>query len=1036
MRTKSDLIVLAKIFLVVACVEYAVMYALSQTDQWQYIWVSILLDASFLTIISTTILYFWLIKPTIRQVIIGSGDSDNPTKVSLLQLSTLILKSGLIIFVVEIVIMLLLILSVDFTSRVGSILDALGVGLISTPFIYLWVIRPMYSRSSSFLEVNTMTNLQYIVKRFILLFLPSSVIFVVAVFATQQLTMSDELKKVSQAEELNVSKQKEIITNSLTHIISDLSFLSNQQDITRIQDSISMTGRRFLGIDFKVFLESKKVYDQIRFINPLGKEMVRANYDGEVAEIVPAERLQFKKHRKYFSEVISWQDAEVFISHLDLNMEFGEIETPPKPVIRFSTPAINDVGDTRGVVVLNFLGRQLIDELTSTSSKHYGEFMLLNSDGYWLIGPNPEDEYAFMYQHKMERTFSVDHPEAWTRIIQTKTGQFYQDEALYTYDSFHPRELLTKQGVVSAESSEGFLKHMNSEEMAWKIVSYIHPSALAELTRNTFEQLQLFYILIFIFLVSGSWTMAYVLTARKMSQEALSVSESNYRKIIDESISTIFTTDVEGTLTYINPSSEGLTGYPINELFALKFTDLIRGDWQERVQLFYLKQFQERQLETALEFPIVTKAGHEKWVEQLASLLIDDDGRILGFQSIVYDISERKKVEKELFMAKQMAEEASQMKSEFLANMSHELRTPLNSVIGFSNVLLKKNEKILEDSDINFLKRILANGTHLLELINDVLDLSKIESGKMELELVNLSLNDLVRDIVSQLEGQVQDKDFKLETNIPEKVSGIQADPGKLKQVLLNLLSNAIKFTQEGSITVSLETDAETNYPTQIKVRDSGIGIPEDRIESIFEEFQQVDSSTARKYGGTGLGLAISKSLCELMGYELEVRSEVGVGSEFIIQISQSGLPSNQASSRVEKRRGSRSNKMQSYPIKDKRILVIDDNADSRLLINQTLQEAGCHVTEAGDGFKGIELAEQSRPDLIVLDLRMKAISGQDVLTRLKANPDTKDIPVVIASIVAMENKSSIVGAADFVQKPIKRETLLWAVTRHLTTQS
>jgi len=465
---------------------------------------------------------------------------------------------------------------------------------------------------------------------------------------------------------------------------------------------------------------------------------------------------------------------------------------------------------------------------------------------------------------------------------------------------------------------------------------------------------------------------------------------------------------------------------------------MIREDWQEKVRLFYYEQFHERKLETALEFPIITKSGKEKWVEQLASLLIDDDDRAIGFQSIVYDVSERKKVEKELFMAKQLAEEASQLKSEFLANMSHELRTPLNSVIGFSNVLLKKNEENLDENDKNYLQRILANGKHLLDLINDVLDLSKIEAGRVELELVNISLKDLIHDIIGQLEGQVQDKDFLLVTQIPDEIARIQADPGKLKQVVLNLLSNAIKFTSEGSVTVSIETDAETNHPILISVRDTGIGIPENRLESVFDEFQQVDSSTARKYGGTGLGLAISKSLCQLMGYNLTVESKLDEGSLFTILLNDPEVGATPSSSRIKKRRANRPPKGTgaSRGIQGKRILIVDDNRDSRVLIEQTLKEEGCVILQAEDGFKGFELAVKEHPDLIMLDLKMKETSGQEVLARLKANAGTKNIPVIIVSIVALENKSNLSEAADFVQKPIKRETLVWAVSRHIGLKS
>lgn len=1031
MKNKYVISDLLKIVIVLTVIEYGIMYLLSSLRQWEYIWTSIALDASLLTIISTAILYFWLIKPTMKRLLHGFDHSTISQKATLTHLSIVVLKIGLVIFTTEVVTMLFLSSFFDYSQRLGNILDALMVSGISMPIIYLWIIKPLYSNSEEFLEYNTISKLQQIMKRFMILFLPSLLIFVIAVITTHRLTLNAKLQNVRDTETLNISKQKDIITNNLTSILSDLTFLANQQDLTRIKDSISLTGRRFLGIDFRVFLESKRVYDQIRYINLDGKEVVRANYNNGAPYIVSADQLQFKKHRNYFKETVAWHRNEIFISPFDLNIEFGKIEIPLKPVIRFGTPVVNSEGDNRGVVVLSFLGNTLIDELMASSSQRHAEFTLLNSEGYWLIGPNPSDEWTFMYDQRSHHNFPSIYPLAWDEISISEAGHFINDEGMFTYHTFHPDELLDLSGITPANSTEGFLAHIKSEARSWKLVSFISPEILKGLSRDAFNQLSLFYVLIFLFIVTGSWTLAFVLTTRKRSQDALLASEKNYRKIIDESISTIFTTNVQGQLTYINPSAQGLTGYSSSELFDMSFTELIREDYQSKVQAFYYKQFEDRKLETAIEFPIITKNGEEKWVEQLASLLIDDDDRAIGFQSLVYDISERKKVEKELFMAKQLAEEASQLKSEFLANMSHELRTPLNSVIGFSNVLLQKNASILDEGDKNYLNRILDNGTHLLELINDVLDLSKIEAGRMELELVDISLEDLIRDIISQMEGQTQDKNFELRMQLPNEMTSIQADPGKLKQVILNLLSNAIKFTSEGSVTIRVEIDEQSKHPTTISVIDTGIGIPENRLSSVFDEFQQVESSTARKYGGTGLGLAICKSLCDLMGYDLDVESKVGEGSCFSISLND---PEIADSSRVNKRHKKRSrNSGSGKPsVRGKRILIIDDNPDSRILMRQFLHEEGCETLHAENGHQGIEMAMNEQPDLIILDLKMKEISGQEVLDKLKSKSSTRKIPVIIVSIVALEHKSKLPEATDFVQKPIKRGEFVWAVLRHI----
>ena len=237
----------------------------------------------------------------------------------------------------------------------------------------------------------------------------------------------------------------------------------------------------------------------------------------------------------------------------------------------------------------------------------------------------------------------------------------------------------------------------------------------------------------------------------------------------------------------------------------------------------------------------------------------------------------------QLEVARVRAEEANQTKSAFLANVSHELRTPLNSVIGFTNIMLKNKAKNLKEQDLTYLDRILENGKHLLELIEDVLDLSRIEAGRMDLRRSSVSLEILIHETIAQIEGKLIGKELAIIAELPNQMKPIETDPGKFKQILINLLGNAIKFTEHGSIRVRVAVDQPTRRPVRIDVVDTGIGISRDQQHMIFEPFTQGDVKKTRKYGGTGLGLAISRTLCELLGYTMEVQSEVGVGSTFSI---------------------------------------------------------------------------------------------------------------------------------------------------------
>jgi signal transduction histidine kinase/DNA-binding response OmpR family regulator/HAMP domain-containing protein len=380
--------------------------------------------------------------------------------------------------------------------------------------------------------------------------------------------------------------------------------------------------------------------------------------------------------------------------------------------------------------------------------------------------------------------------------------------------------------------------------------------------------------------------------------------------------------------------------------------------------------------------------------------------------------------------------EADRLRSEFVANMSHELRTPLNSIIGFSGLLAKNRNRTLGERDLDYVEKIHRNGKNLLELINEILDLSKIEAGRMDLEKTRVRPDRIAVEVVDSLAPQAKDKGLELKLEVEEGLPELCSDMDKLRRILINLVGNALKFTEQGEVTVTLRRRGTDVLAMQ--VRDTGIGIPEQRLATIFEAFRQADSGTTRRYGGTGLGLTITRSMTEMLGGHISVDSTPGRGSTFtvLLPIDRDSAPSAGAD-------GSRS-EAPGLPVAvdlppasgaDKRgrtVLVVDDDADARALLGDYLSDTGARVIYCGDGETAIKLAAAQRPDLITLDLMMPGMDGWEVLTRLKELEATRDIPVLVLSIVADRKRATVLGAVDALTKPISRERLAAVVAHYL----
>ena len=382
------------------------------------------------------------------------------------------------------------------------------------------------------------------------------------------------------------------------------------------------------------------------------------------------------------------------------------------------------------------------------------------------------------------------------------------------------------------------------------------------------------------------------------------------------------------------------------------------------------------------------------------------------------------RMNEELGRLYQQIETANRHKSEFLASMSHELRTPMNAIIGFTRLVMRRSQEVLPTRQYENLEKILISAEHLLALINDILDLSKIEAGRLEVHATSFDLEPLVDLCLRTVEPLVKSDRLRLEKVIDPNLPPLLTDADKLKQILINLLSNAVKFTSEGTITVAAQ---QRDGELTLAVVDTGIGIPENALALIFEEFRQVDSSSTRQYGGTGLGLAISRRLARLLGGDITVQSTAGVGSTFTVTLP---LHSGTAVLTPHAVIAPARQEPAVQPEDSRVVLAIDDDPNVVYLLQENLAEAGYQVIGAASGAEGLQKARDLRPFAITLDILMPHKDGWQMLYELKTAVATRDIPIIVLSIVDQKDLGYRLGAFDYLLKPFDREAVLATLAR------
>ena len=509
-------------------------------------------------------------------------------------------------------------------------------------------------------------------------------------------------------------------------------------------------------------------------------------------------------------------------------------------------------------------------------------------------------------------------------------------------------------------------------------------------------------------------------TKRKNAEQLLQREERKYRSIIANMNLGLLEVDAQENIIFSNQSFCDMSGYGYDEIIGKKASDFfVKGEYKKLIES--KNESRKEGVLDVYEIEVKNKSGQKKWWLISGGPRYSDAGEMVGSIGIHLDITDRKQLEIDLIVAREQAESSTRSKEVFLANMSHEIRTPMNAIIGMVNQLAKTT---LDSSQLFYLDTINSASENLLVIINDILDLSKIEAGKLNLENIGFELKAVVSRAMQVLMHKAEEKGLSItQSHSDISISPVlMGDPYRLNQVLLNLISNAIKFTEKGGVDLSCTVvkDTPTKQTILITVKDTGIGMDEEFVNSLFDKFSQEDVSVTRRYGGTGLGMSICKDLVELMDGKIEVVSKKDIGTNIFIKIEfaiggTSDLPRKEIF----------------YINKDmltnKKILVVDDNNMNRLVAKTILKNYGAIITEAANGKEAIELLQQEQIELVLMDIQMPVMGGMEA-TKIIRQDISESLPIIAltANAIKGDNEKCIDGGMNaYLSKPFKERDLL-----------
>lgn len=871
------------------------------------------------------------------------------------------------------------------------------------------------------------------------------------------------------------------------------------------------------------------VYDQLRLLDNEGKEIIRVNGKNGQAHIVSGSQLQDKSGYYYFEQSLSLKAGEILMSHFDLNVEHGKVETPYKPIIRFSAPVYDHQGKRRGFVIVNYRGQNLFTRIFKQLPDYtetINQFWMINEKGYWLQGPDPSKDWAFMFAEKQNQTATKDYPGLWAAIqTNPEQGQLFVDAGLVTYVSLHARGFFKlKENMVYSNPDE-----------RWFLIDYIPEKLLAQRRKELLNDLLPAFLfiafisslLLWLLLrnMGGRWVVkqheklfidimeripigVFVLDARgkpcymnqtaaaivgdkvsdnfciddlpklchvyregsnelydsdslpivqalqgktasaydieilqgdnripiqvtaapirddrghithavtafsdiselKQQQAKIREEETLHRALLDSSIDAIISINEHAEIIRINPAVEKLFGYSEAELIGKNVKVLVpppHHDEHDHYIQHYLETGQGKIIGVGREVDVRCKDGSLIPCD-LAITEVRLPDKLL-FKGILRDIRERKRIE--------------QMQKEFIATVSHELRTPLTSISGSLKLLKHEFDAEKEPLAIELLEIADSNTERLILLVNDILDIEKLEAGAMKFDMKPQIISDLLTQAVTANQSYAELHSTQFQLN--EKATNVEVivDKVRFTQVLTNLLSNAAKFSPAGR---PVEIISELSGNTiRVTVADQGPGIPTDFKRQLFTKFAQAEHADSQRKGGTGLGLCIAKAMIERMGGKIGCDSQLGQGSRFYVE-----LPVYDESV---------SHAQLHHTISDSRILICEDDKDVSRLLKIILEKNGFQTDAATNWAQARKMLHSHDYAAMTLDLMLPDIHWSALFEELRHDTKTQHLPVIVVSAIAKEAKFDVnvsaINIFDWLSKPIDADRLARTVREAL----